>query len=281
MSETAEAKTLVPTEGAAPDRLAATRTWHRRVWSSPTLLALGLGAVVWEAIGWIAQFPYFPPLSRVLVRLAELVAEGEILGNLAISLGNFAIGFAICVVVGVPVGLLMGVSRRLHHALDIYVHALLTAPSLVFAPIFFSLFGLSRWAVVAVIVTYALFIIIASAEGAVAAVDERLVEMATAYGASKRQIFWNIVVPASLPMVFAGLRIGAGRAVKGMINGEMFIAAIGLGAIIINAGRRFDATTVLAILLVTIGTALVVSAGLQVIDRRVTRWLPDTQRTEL
>ena len=281
MSEGAEARTLVRTEQAAPDRIGARRRWHRRLWTSPSLVALALGAAAWEAVGWIAGFAYFPPLSRVVARLGELTADGEIIGNLAVSLSNLLIGFLICVVLGVPIGLLMGVSRRLHHALDVYVHALLTAPSLVFAPIFFSVFGLSRWAVVAVIVTYSLFIIIASSEGAVAAVDESLVEMATAYGASRRQVFWQIVVPASLPLVFAGLRIGAGRAVKGMINGEMFIAAVGLGAIIINAGRRFDATTVLAILLVTIATALIVSAGLQALDRRVTAWLPDTQRTRL
>lgn len=234
--------------------------------------------VLWELVARITEFPFLPPFTAVAMRLVELTVDGEILGNLATSLSNLAIGFAICLVVGIPVGLAMGISRRVHHALDIYVNALLTAPSLVFAPIFFALFGLSRWAIVAVIVTYGLFIIIVSAESAVKEVDPAIVEMAVAYGADRRSVIREIVLPSAVPGIMAGVRLGSGRAVKGMINGEMFIAAVGLGAIIINAGRRFDATTVLAVMLITILAALVVASLVRLVDRRLTNWLPDTAR---
>ena len=192
--------------------------------------SLAVGAVLWEVVGRSVDATFFPPLSAVLVRLVELVVGGDILTNLAGSLANFAIAFAFCIVVGVPVGMLMGLSPRLHSALDIYVNAFLTAPSLIFAPIFFAVFGLSRWSIVAVIVMYALFIIVVSSESAVRNVDPAIVEMARAFNANRVQRFFAVILPAALPMVLAGLRLGAGRGVKGMINGEMFIAAVGLSA---------------------------------------------------
>jgi ABC-type nitrate/sulfonate/bicarbonate transport system permease component len=238
-----------------------------------------LGVLLWEGTARALDYAFFPPLSRVFARLIELTVTGQIVGNLASSLQNFAIGFAICIVVGVPVGLLMGVYPRVRHALDVYVNALLTAPTLILAPIFFTLFGLSRWAIISIIVSYGLFIIIISAEGAVSSVDPALLEMARCYGAGDRQIMTSIVTPASLPLVFAGIRIGAGRCVKGMVNGEMFIAVVGLGAIIINAGRTFDATSVLAVLVLTIMVALVISAAIRLVDRKLTGWLPETSRS--
>lgn len=264
-------------------RIHPMRLWKKRPserlsslgWSG---VSLGTLALAWETIARVTEFPFLPPLSRVLGRLAELVRDGAILGNLSTSLTNFAIGLAVCIGVGVPVGIAMGVSSRTRAALDIYVNAFLTAPSLVFAPIFFAIFGLSRAAIVAVIITYGLFIIIVSAEGAVKAVQYDVVEMANAYGASRRDIVREVVIPSSIPGVMAGIRLGAGRAVKGMINGEMFIAAVGLGAIIIRAGRRFDAETVLAVLIVTVVTALLIGVLIQIIDKRLTHWLPDNAR---
>lgn len=261
--------------GMTPKKFRAYERRQTATWSGASLLFL---AGAWETIARVSEFPFLPPITRVLQRLWELIASGQILGNLSTSLTNFAIGLAVCIGVGVPVGIAMGVSRRIRTALDIYVNALLTAPSLVFAPIFFAIFGLGRGAIVSVIITYGLFIIIVSSEGAVKAVQADLVEMATAYGASNRNIVREIVIPSSIPGVMAGIRLGAGRAVKGMINGEMFIAAVGLGAIIIRAGRRFDAETVLAVLIVTIVTALLIGAVIQILDKRLTHWLPDTAR---
>ena len=103
--------------------------------------------------------------------------------------------------------------------------------------------------------------------------------MGRSYCATERQLFFKVILPAALPMIFAGLRLGMGRAVKGTINGEMFITAVGLGAVVISAGRRFDAATVLAVLLVIIIVALVGVKVIQLIDARMTSWLPSTART--
>lgn len=244
----------------------------------PTAVALIAGIVFWEIVGRFSGFRFFPPFSEVIARLFELIGSGEILPPLMGSLQNLAIGFSISVVLGIVIGLLMGAYRRVEVALDVYVYALLTAPSLVFAPIMFSIFGLGPEPIIGVIIIYTLFIIIINTASAVQTVPRPLIEMGRSYCASDWQIFRRIIVPSALPMIMAGLRLAGARAVEGMVNGELFIAAVGLGAVISRAGARFDATTVLAVLVLTLVIAFLVVRVIMIIDRRATSWLPETQR---
>jgi NitT/TauT family transport system permease protein len=245
---------------------------------APSIAAVLVAAIAWEAIGQLAGFQFFPPLSAVLARMVDLIARGRIVDPLIGSLTNLFIGFGISLVVGIVLGLLMGAYRKVDALLDIYVYALLTAPSLVFAPILFSIFGTGREPIVGVIILYSAFIIILNTAAAVRSVPPPLIEMARSYCATDRQLFFRIIIPAATPLIMAGVRLGAGRAVKGMINGEMFIAAVGLGAIVMRAGGRFDSETVLAVLMVIIAVAFVVVLIVQAVDRRLTSWLPSTQR---
>jgi NitT/TauT family transport system permease protein len=240
--------------------------------SAPQLISLATGLVLWEAVGRILGFPWLPPFSRVLAATADLIASGRILGNLAASLVGLALGYAFSVVVGVSLGALMARFRKVEYALDIYVSAMLFAPSIIFAPIFFTLFGLSDLTRIGVIVLYTIFIIIINSFTGFRTVDPSLLEMARSFGATERQTLFEVSLPAALPMLFAGLRLGMGRAVKGMINAEMFIALVGLGALIEKYGGQFDADRVLGITLVVLVVALVLSNLVRYLDRRLTYW---------
>jgi ABC-type nitrate/sulfonate/bicarbonate transport system permease component len=235
-------------------------------------LSLAGGVVLWEALGWLLGLPWLPPFSRVMAALIELIQSGEIVTNLVISLRSLAIGFTISLVVGFAVGIMMGLSRRVDQAIGIYVNALLFTPHLVFAPIFFALFQLSDWTRIAVIVKYTVFIIVINTATAIRTADATLVEMARSFGASKRQLFSRILLPASVVVLFAGIRLGMGRAVKGMINGEMFIAFVGLGGVVQKYGSQFDASRVLAITLVILAVAVIMGGVVQTVDKRMTRW---------
>jgi NitT/TauT family transport system permease protein len=96
--------------------------------------------------------------------------------------------------------------------------------------------------------------------------------MALVFGANRRQLFWKVLLPGSLPLTLAGVRLGMGRAVAGMITGEMFITLSGLGAQLRTYGNRFDAASVFAILLVVVAVALVCSLAVRRVERRLTRW---------
>lgn len=237
------------------------------------VMALFGGAAVWEVLGWGLGLQWLPPFSKVMEALAQFVRSGAILANLGSSLQGLVVGFGLSLVMGLFMGGLMGRYRYVEKALDVYVHALFVCPSIVFAPIFFAIFGLSDASRIAIIVVYAMFVIVINTATAIRTVDPSLVEMARSFGCREHQIFTRILLPASLPLVFAGIRLGMGRAVKGMINGEMLIAFVGLGALAQKYGAQFDAAKVFAIAMVVLIIGLVTNWLVQTFEHRLTSWV--------
>ena len=236
------------------------------------LLALLGGAMVWEGLGWGLGLQWLPPFSTVMDALGQFIGSGVILANLGSSLQALVLGFAVALVFVLVLGSLMGRYRTVEKALDVYVHALFVCPSIVFAPIFFAIFGLSDSSRVAIIVVYSTFVIVINSATAIRTVDPSLVEMARSFGCNERQIFTRILLPAAAPLIFAGIRLGMGRAVKGMINGEMLIAFVGLGALAQKYGAQFDAAKVFAIAMVVLAIGLVSNWLVQTVEARLTRW---------
>lgn len=247
--------------------------WQLLRGNAPELLALGAGVVVWEALGWLLDYPWLPPFSRVLVTLVRLIQSGVVLFNLLASLRSLAIGFGFSLIVSLLVGALMARFRLVEQALDIYVHAMLFAPSIALAPVFLVIFGLSDMTRIGVVVVYSIFFMIINMFTGFHNVDPSLIEMARSFGARESQVFVRIVLPASLPMVFAAISVGMGRAVRGMINGEQFIALVGLGALVRTYGNRFDATRVLALILVIIVIVMILNWFVTAWEKKFTTWM--------
>lgn len=242
--------------------------------------ALALGIVMWELGGWNLSLSFFPPLSSVVSRLYEMITAGLITPHLTFSLSNLAVAYTMSVVGGTAIGVLMGISWRVEAALDIYVYTLLSVPTLVFAPIFFTIWGLGGEVIIAVIVLNTILDVIVNTSTAIKTAPLPLREMAQSFGAGRVKVFRRVLLPAAMPLVIASYVIAAPRAVKGMVNGEMFIAATGLGAIVMNAGSRFDATTVLAVVLMIVFLSFILVGILGVVRQKVTGWLPSTARGE-
>ena len=230
------------------------------------------GLLTWEIAGRLFDLPWLPPFTDVIAALMKLIREQDIVGNLLNSLQNLAWGFGIALVAGLFIGAIMGRYKIIDQALHAYVYAFFVAPTMIFVPIFFAIFGLSGGTLIAIVVVYAVFVIIINTATAIRSVDPSLIEMARSYGAKEGQIFFRILVPASLPLVFAGIQLGMGRAVKGMINGEMFIALVGLGALSQRFGGQFDASSALAIALVVLIVALALNRVVRALDTRLTFW---------
>jgi NitT/TauT family transport system permease protein len=236
-------------------------------------LSLLIGAAIWELAGRALHLSFFPPASRVLSAALNLIASGQIGGHLAASLVSLLVGYGLAVVSGVTLGLLLGRYRWVEFVAAPYINALLTAPKLVLVPILYSLFGLGRGVQVAVIFLNAFFVIVVNTAAGIRNVDASCVEMARVFGASEGQLFSKVLLPGALPLMMAGLRLGIGRAVKGMISGEMIITLFGLGALLRKYGTRFDSAGVFAILLVVVGVALLCTLMVQAIEWRVTAWM--------
>lgn len=244
----------------------------------PELVAIFVALAGWEMVGRLLQFPFIPPLSDVLRAWWEIYQTGELMMEVLQSLRSLAIGFSAAVVLGLPTGMLMGRYRKVEYFLDPLVDINLSTPTLTYIPVLFAIFGVSDMTRYIIVFMYSYFIIVVNTVAGIRAVDHSLMEMARSFGARESELFRKIMLPDALPMIMAGLRIGMTRAVKGMINGEMFIALVGLGARIRFYGGQFNIEKVLALLLTITIVALVTTAVVQLIDRRITFWAETVQK---
>ena len=229
-------------------------------------------ALLWEVTGRIMDSTLIPPLSRIVLAWWKLLSSGKLLANISMSLTTLAIGFLLAVLCGVVLGLLMGRFRAVEHFLDLYVNALMSAPTTAFVPVLILWFGLGIESRIAVVFLFAVFVIIINTMTGVKQVDGVLVEMARSFGAREREVFFKIMLPAALPAIMAGVRLGMGRAVKGMVTGEMLLTLTGIGAMIMQYGSAFATDSLFAVILTSLMLALLTMKAVQWVDRRLTGW---------
>ena len=229
-------------------------------------------ALLWEVTGRIMDSTLIPPLSRIVLAWWKLLSSGKLLANISMSLTTLAIGFLLAVLCGVVLGLLMGRFRAVEHFLDLYVNALMSAPTTAFVPVLILWFGLGIESRIAVVFLFAVFVIIINTMTGVKQVDGVLVEMARSFGAREREVFFKIMLPAALPAIMAGVRLGMGRAVKGMVTGEMLLTLTGIGAMIMQYGSAFATDSLFAVILTILMLALLTMKAVQWVDRRLTGW---------
>jgi NitT/TauT family transport system permease protein len=229
-------------------------------------------AILWEIVGRMMDSTLIPPLSKIGAAWWKLLSSGKLLANLGMSLTTLATGFLLAVFVGVVLGLLMGRFRAVEHFLDLYVNSLMSAPTTAFVPVLILWFGLGMESRIAVVFLFAVFVIIINTMTGVKQVDGVLVEMARSFGAKEREIFFKIILPAALPAIMAGLRLGIGRAVKGMVTAEMLLTLTGIGAMVMQYGSAFATDSLFAVILTILLVALVTMKGVQWLDRRLTGW---------
>lgn len=249
-----ELRAMRATEGRLGVSPGGVRAWVR---THRGAVATFVGfAVAWELAGRAANFLYFPPLSEVLAALADLIADGTIARELAASLFALVVGMAIAIAVGVVIGTLMGVSSTIREAFDVFVDAMMAAPTVAFVPLFVLLFGLGFPTRVAAVILFAIFPLIINTQAGVRAYDADLVEMGRSFGAGRAQMFRELRLPMAYPHLQAGLRIGVARGVDGMMTGEVLIAATGLGGLLGRFGNAFTMDYLYAVILVLLAMVI-------------------------
>ena len=227
-------------------------------------------AVLWEVTGRIMDSTLIPPLSRIGAAWWKLLASGKLAANLTLSLTTLAAGFFLAVSIGIIIGLLMGRFRAVEHFLDLYVNVLMSAPTTAFVPVLIMWFGLGVESRIAVVFLFAVFVIIINTMTGVKQVDSVLVEMARSFGAKEKEIFFKIILPAAMPAIMAGVRLGMGRAVKGMVTAEMLLTLTGIGAMIMQYGSSFATDSLFAVILTILIIAMITMRAVQWLDRRLT-----------
>lgn len=236
------------------------------------LLSVVTLALLWEIAGRTGNTRLLPPFSIVVVAWFELLVSGQLFRALSISLQAMALGYVLSVLFGVPLGLLMGRYRRLESFLDIYMTALLTVPMISFIPFLVIAFGLGLHSRVWIVFLFAFVIIAINTTAGVRNVDATWTEMARSFGARESDLFLKVIVPAALPMIMAGLRLGMGRAVLGMVTSELILAVVGFGAMLMTFSASYNSPALFATILTIVLLAVTLLAFIQYLDRRLMPW---------
>src|SRR5262245_26280437 len=234
-----------------------------------TAASLALWCLVWEAVGRTGMVSIVPPLSRVVASGATVLASEKFAAAARLSLRTFALGMAGAIIVGVPLGILMARSESVGRILRVWVNVFVSAPVSALVPILMAVVGIGETTVVVTVFLFAVFVIILDTEVGVRQVSRSLVEMAACFGASRGALYWKVLLPAALPEIRAGLRLGAIRGVKGVVIGQLLIAILGVGELFETYSKHFLFEEFWALVIVVFAFAYAVSEGVALLERRV------------
>ena len=216
----------------------------------PFVLSLLAGMALWEIVGRNTSAAFMVPLSETLVRLKELAVSGELLSQLASSLGLFAAGFALALLVGMPAGLLLARARTLRIALEPYVVVLYATPMVALIPFILSMMGFGFAPKMLVVFLFAVFPILYNTVEGARSIKPELIEVARSFRSSESALWRDVMVPYTLPFAMTGVRQAVGRGLVGMVAAEFFLSSTGLGQLIMSASQNFDTAGVFAAILI-------------------------------
>ena len=249
-------------------------TRHRRqiVGTAAVLLFLA----TWQIVGGLslisADLISYP--TQVVAIGAAMAASGELGSNALVTLVEFVYGFLPAVLIGIVLGLILGQVRWLRLLLDPLLMALYTAPRVALIPLLVVWFGVGSQSKVVVVLLSAVFPVIINTMAGVQQIDPLWVRAVQAFGGSRLQIVSKVVVPGSLPAIMAGIRLGLGRGVIGLIIGEMYVAVAGIGHVMQAYSAAGRSAELLFLLVFTATFGFLCVSGL----RRVEEWLGPWRR---
>jgi NitT/TauT family transport system permease protein len=237
-----------------------------------TTISLGILLLAWEWFGRDVNpiFGSYP--SQIAVAFWDLTVSGKLGAALAESLQPFIVGYGLAIVVGIPLGLIIGRFRTAEAALGVYITAGYAMPLVALVPLLILWLGLGFKVKVAVIFLMSVFPICINTWLGVTAVPKSLIEVGKSFVASDAVILRRIVLPATLPYIMAGVRLAVGRAVVAMVVAEFFTTISGLGAIIINSANNFDTATMFVPIVTLMFLAVGLNSLIGYVERKVAPW---------
>jgi NitT/TauT family transport system permease protein len=259
-------------------------TPHKNLWLRLEPAVYGSAGIVavlvlWEVLPRIFTLSagtklFFTTPSQVVGTLWTMFATGSIWAPLGVSASGFAIGLGLAIIVGLPLGVLIGRSQTLNAMLDPFITAFNATPRLVFLPLVMLWFGLGLWSKVVIVFIGALFPILINTYEGVRNADKMLINVVRSFGAKEWDIARLVVIPNSMPYIVAGLRLAIGRAVLGVVVAEFFGAESGLGVMMVQAAGRYQVDVVFSGLIVFAAVSLLMTAMVQLLENRLSLWRP-------
>ncbi len=265
-------------ERVRAERAAAARR-HRRRWINLAirLVSLAVALLLWEVAAWNVDPILFTSPTKVAAAAYKMVLSGELWTYLWPSLVVLGIGFSLAVVAGIGIGLLLARFWVLDIALNVYITFLYSIPSVALVPLIVLWAGFETTAKVIILFLFAFFPMVINTYQGVKSVDPKLLEVGRAFRCSERQLWSNIVLPASLPFIVTGLRLALGRGLIGMVLADLYTAISGIGYLIVRTASTYQVDRMF-VPIVTLGLlGVTLTALLRIAERHVAPWTAASQ----
>lgn len=241
-----------------------------------TLSMLGI-VVIWQLVvdlGLISPFFVSTP-TAVWNEFLRQWGNGIIIRHTLSTLHSFGLAIGLATVAGIGLGLVAGWYRDFESAIDPFIWFKYSAPTIAFYPLFIAWLGYGTPTIVAIAFLFAITPIYANTVAALKGLDRDLVRVAQCFGGNPLDIFLRVAIPASVPMIVAGLRLGVGRALTGVIVAELFGASSGLGFAVAFYGQRLQTTPMMVSIIVVIVLGVILTQVLAYLENSVNGWRVD------
>jgi len=242
-------------------------------------LSVAAVLVVWQLYAPAVNPILLKPPSKVVTAFWELAGNGELAGAVQISLRNLALGFAIAVLVGVGIGVLSARSWFVASAASPWVSALYATPSVALVPFLTLWLGIGDPPKVATIAFFAVFPILINTQQGVRQVEPALLEVARSFNSSERRLWTDVLLPSALPYILAGVKLGIGRALVGMVVAEFLTSfSGGLGSLIIVYQNTFRVDRMFVPLIVVAALGILMIGAVSWLETRLAPWARGGER---
>ena len=238
------------------------------------LAGIAAAIAIWELIGRIVGTDLFAPPSVVAPEYLTLLQGGQMLTELANSLRQMIVGYALACAIGIPLGIAMGRSRLWDALLHPWLSMLVVTSVAALVPLFILVFGTGFWFRAAIVFAAAVWYVMLTVYHGARGIDPRYVDVGRSFGASRWKAFRAVLLPALYPYVLTAMRIGLVHAIRAMVVAEMFII-VGYGGMIYRAGLSISTAPLLALLLTLMLVGVAANALLRVGARRLAPWYED------
>ena len=240
-------------------------------------VAVAIFLIIWELVGntfqWINPMFMSAP-SLVWSAAVQLFSSGEIFNDLYISGTELFWGYFLSAAVAIPFGIMIGWYKRASYIFDPFVNAMNATPRVALLPLVIIWLGIGILSKVGIIFLGAVFPMLINTRDGVKTTPVHLLTAARSFGASEWLVFKTVVLPSTVPFILTGLRLGLGRAIVGVMVGELYAATAGIGFMITVAGATFQTDKVFVGVLVFALTGMIGMELLTKVERRFDKWRP-------
>jgi ABC-type nitrate/sulfonate/bicarbonate transport system permease component len=240
--------------------------------------------VLWEIVGNVLEIinPMFMSAPSLIFKAAvNMFSSGEIYNDLYVSGIELFWGFALSALVAVPFGIMVGWYKRMAYIFDPFINAMNATPRVALLPLVIIWLGIGILSKVGIIFLGAVFPILINTRDGVKTTPFNLLTAARSFGASEWTLFKTVVLPSTIPFILTGLRLGLGRAIVGVMVGELYAATAGIGFMITVAGATFQTDKVFVGVLIFALTGMLGMELLTRIERRFDKWRPKVGAQEI